>query len=163
MLPAIPCHEIAEHDEERWTADETAGFGQRPAKVGRSVRRALRGVVDPGDQLQQRSSAGRWRNDGANPLVEEQRAHPVAAPDQQLPDDRRELERQLALEAACRSPIQRSGDVDQQPGIEATLGKGLTDVGPVRPRRDVPLDGPRVIARLILPDIRVLQAGAPKR
>jgi len=85
-------------------------------------------VIDAGDQLQQRSSAGGWRDDGAYPLVEEQRPDPVAAPDQQLADDCRKLERQLALEAARRAPIERAGYVDQQPGIEAAIGQRLTNV-----------------------------------
>src|SRR5207244_12397124 len=109
-----------------------------------------------------RGSTRRRRGDGPNALVEEQRADSVAASDQQLPDDRRELERQLALQAARRTPIQRAGNVDQQPGIEAAVRKGLTDIRPVRPRGDVPLDGPRVVARLVLTDVRVFEARAPK-
>src|SRR5207253_10280105 len=83
----------------------------------------------------------------------------VAAADEQLPNDGREFERQLPLEAAGGPPVERTCDIDEQPGIEATIRQRLPDVGTVRSRRDVPFDGPRVVAGLVLAYIAVLETG----
>ena len=120
---------------------------------------AIGRTLHPSDQLQQGGSARRWRDDRADTVVEEQRADPVAAADQQLPDDSREFERQLPLEAAGGAPVERTRDIDEQPGIEATIGQRLPDVGTIRPRRDVPFDGPRVVTGLVLAHIAVLETG----
>src|SRR5436190_310501 len=105
---------------------------------------ALSGIGDP---------------DGDHFVTDGQRAQPVAAADQQLPDDGREFERQLPLEAAGGAPVERPRDIDEQPGIEATIRQRLPDVGTIRPRRDVPFDGPRVVTGLILAHIAVLETG----
>src|SRR5439155_16383951 len=172
LLPAAGRHEIADQHHHRRTPDEPARLRQGPAEIGRTpVRLSPRGggslfaigrTLHPSDQLQQCGSARRWRDDRADTVVEEQRADPVAAADQQLPDDSREFERQLPLEAAGGAPVERTRDIDEQPGIEATIGQRLPDVGTIRPRRDVPFDGPWVVAGLVLAHVAVLETGAAR-
>src|SRR5437016_2708918 len=168
LLPAAGRHEIADENHHRRTPDEPARLRQRPTEIGRTRTLAslnsggslaIGRTLHPGDQLQQRGSARRWRDDRADTVVEEQRADTVAAADQELPDNGREFERQLPLEAAGGPPVERTRDIDEQPGIQATIGPRLPDVGTVRSRRDVPFDGPRVVAGLVLAHIAVLETG----
>ena len=106
LLPATGRHEIADENHHRRTPDEPARLRQRPAEIGRTARRRFRRALHPGDHLQQRGSARRRRKNRADAVVEEQRADTVPAADQQLPDDRGELERQLPLEAAGGAPVE---------------------------------------------------------
>src|SRR5205814_8299931 len=69
-----------------------------------------------------------------------------------------ELHPELPLEAAGRSPIEGAAHVDQQPGIQPAVGRRFTNVGPVGASRDVPFDRAWVVARLVLTDVRVLDA-----
>ena len=155
LLPAVRRHEIGDDDHQRRSPDQPAGLRQGPAQV-RGSARILRRPLHPGDQAQQRAAPRQRRDDGPDALVKQQGAHSIAACGQQLPNRGGELQPQLPLQTACRSPIQRAGDIDQHPGVEATVGQGLPDVWTVGAGRDVPFDGPRIVAGLVFAHVAVL-------
>jgi hypothetical protein len=117
-------------------------------------------VAEAGEQAHEVRSAPARRDDRARPLVEQERADPVALPPEQQPDDGGELDRQVALEAAGRAPVHRAAHVEHEPDVEGALGVGLADERAVGAGGRVPVDVAHVVARLVLAQLGELEAEA---
>ncbi len=83
-------------------------------------------------------------------------AEPVAAPRRDVPDRERGAGRDVALAPLGGAEAHRGRDVEHEPGDEHALGEVDAHVRHVRPRRDVPLDQPHVVAGHVRPHLREL-------
>jgi len=92
-------------------------------------------------------------------LVEDQGTDPVAAPSEQDRCGNHELAGGLPLEAAGGAPIEGAAGVEDEPGVEAAVGVGLADVGPVGAGGQVPVDLAGIVARHVLADVGLLHPG----
>jgi hypothetical protein len=100
------------------------------------------------------------RDELPHPVREEDESDAVVVVQSRHREERRDVRGQLALRRAPRPEPSARGDVDRDVDVELALLAVFLDVRRVHPGGDIPVDGPDVVAGLVLADLFEIQPGA---
>src|SRR5262249_16343118 len=104
-------------------------------------------------------SPGGGRDGAPGVRSEEERAEAVATTREQVGGGKGEGVRVVTFEATRRAPIERSAGVEQKPHIESPVCLREAHERMAGARTDVPIDVAHVFSRLVLTQLRELEAG----
>ncbi len=157
-LPTRRCEEVRDDDHERPATDHPAGVIESAGQVGGSAASVAGRTLDRRGKLEQVVPPSAGGDDRADTVGEGDEAQSVTAAGQERPSDRCEVGSLVALEHPGGSPVHRCAQIDQQPDVERSLDKSLTDMRPVGPGGDIPVDVADVVARLVLANFGQFEA-----
>ena len=120
-------------------------FGEIAATESFSVGRVRHGSQDGPDVV----AAESRRRDAQMRSCNQDGPESVLVAGGQEADCGRRCQRDLCLGAVLRSEVHGRGQVDHHPRFEVSIGDLVADVKLARARRDVPIDAPNIVARLI--------------
>jgi hypothetical protein len=98
-----------------------------------------------------------------DPVGRKHGAHPVVVPRRRQREHRADLGGEVALGAAHAAEAGGGAQIGHEEHRQLPLFEVALHVGGAQPRGDVPVDGPDVVARLILPHLGELDPAAPER
>ena len=147
--------EIREDDDDGAVPQQLRGIGQRSAEVGAAAAGRERHEV--ADDAERVGAALRGSHHVLRSVGEEQRTDAVVVSRGGECQHGGDFHRQTGFGIGA-TEMQRSGLIYDEEQCELTLFHERLDEGMAHPRRDVPVDGPEVIALLIGADLGELDA-----
>jgi hypothetical protein len=161
--PAGRADEVRD-DEHYRAARHGVGAGEQElGELGLSGRGQRRPGLHAVQDLQHLAPAAPRRDHGVDARAVEQRADAVAAAGQQPREQRNELRRHRLLLGFARAEVDRSREVDQEPGRDLAILVELAHVRRLQPRRHVPVDVAYVVAILVLAQVGEVEAEAAEQ